>query len=115
MTKTAEGLLHTAVRNLDMASARTISGVAGRLVVIKSSLSPAVRTIIRAAGIRLIEYENLVKVMDPASILKRGFSMTMRPDGSPLTDAAGTEEGDRLKTILYRGSLTSIVESREIK
>jgi exodeoxyribonuclease VII large subunit len=114
MTKTAEGFLHTAVKNLGMAAARVFSQAAGRLGVIKSPLSPAVRTIIRAAGIRLTEYENLVKVMDPASILKRGFSMTMRPDGSPLIDAVGTEEGDRLKTVLYRGSLTSIVESREI-
>ncbi len=115
MTKTAEGLLHTWLRNLGMASARTISGASGRLAVIKSSISPSVRAIIRAAGIRLIEYENLVKVVDPASILKRGFSMSLRPDGSPLTDAAAAQEGERLKTVLYHGSLTSIVESREIK
>ena len=51
--------------------------------------------------------------MDPSSTLRRGFSITMNPDGRPLTDSAGIENGDRLKTVLFKGSLTSIVEAKE--
>lgn len=113
MIKTVDSSIYAATGKLGMAAAHVSALAGNRLAIIERSVKPAIRTIIKRAESGLNEYENLLAIMDPRSILKRGFSITMNPYGRPLTDSAGIENGDRLKTVLYKGSLTSIVEAKE--
>ncbi len=113
MTKAVDSSIHAATGKLGVAAARASAFAGKRLAIIERSLNPAIRIVMSTAESRLNEYVNLIAVMNPASILKRGFSITMNPEGRPLTDSAGILNGDRLKTVLYKGSLTSIVEAKE--
>jgi exodeoxyribonuclease VII large subunit len=113
MTRALDTSIHAAAGRLGMAAARASALAGNRLAIIERSVKPAVRAIMSTAESRLIEYDNLLAIMDPASILKRGFSITMTPEGKALTDSAGIQNGDRLKTVLLKGSLTSIVEAKE--
>jgi exodeoxyribonuclease VII large subunit len=48
--------------------------------------------------------------VDPENILRRGYSMTLH-DGRAITTAEGLGQGDRIETRLYRGTLSSIIET----
>ncbi len=113
MTKAVDSSIHAATGKLGMAAARASAFAGKRLAIIERSVKPAIRIVMSTAESRLNEYVNLLTVMDPISILKRGFSITMNPDGRPLTDSAGIQNGDRMKTVLFKGSLISIVEAKE--
>lgn len=52
--------------------------------------------------------------LNPESILKRGYSITVRADTRAVVSDAGlVEHGDRLSVKLYRGSLDCTVETTE--
>jgi len=52
--------------------------------------------------------------LNPESILKRGYSITVRADTKAVVSDAGlVEHGDRLSVKLYRGSLDCTVETTE--
>ena len=50
-----------------------------------------------------------MQLLDPANILRRGFSITML-NGKPVTDAAQLPEGTVIETTLYEGSVKSVVQ-----
>lgn len=52
--------------------------------------------------------EGQVKLSDPVHILKRGYSMTLH-NGALLRNSTSVEKGDKLKTILYEGTIESEV------
>jgi exodeoxyribonuclease VII large subunit len=61
---------------------------------------------------RLEAAVTLLRVLAPESILERGFTMTMRPDGAVVSSAATVSEGDELVTRFRDGTVRSTVESR---
>ncbi len=53
--------------------------------------------------------------LNPDSILKRGYSITVRADTKAVVSDAGlVEQGDRVSVKLYRGSLACTVETTEL-
>jgi exodeoxyribonuclease VII large subunit len=114
MTKAVDAAINAAAGRLGMAAARVSALAGNRLAIIEHSVKPAILATISKADSKLSEYESMLFIMDPSSTLKRGFSITMNPEGRPLMDSAVIQNGDRLKTVLYKGSLTSIVETKEL-
>jgi exodeoxyribonuclease VII large subunit len=51
--------------------------------------------------------------LDPARVLARGFSITRRDDGRPVTTAADLRAGERLVTQLAVGTVASRVTEEE--
>jgi exodeoxyribonuclease VII large subunit len=47
---------------------------------------------------------------DPSRLLRRGFSLTRRPDGTLVRDASALHAGDALVTRLARGEVRSVVD-----
>jgi exodeoxyribonuclease VII large subunit len=64
----------------------------------------------RRADERCAALGRLAGELDPQRLLRRGFSITRRADGSLLRDAAQAAGGERLVTRLSVGELTSRVE-----
>ncbi len=58
---------------------------------------------------RVLSLESLVKVLDPVSTLKRGYSLTLI-NGRAVTDSNMVTRGDIIETKLSSGSLISIVD-----
>lgn len=72
-------------------------------------LSAAVRRQSDHARLSLSHLERAVSALDPANVLKRGFSITRR-DGKALQNAADVRDGDILYTELYEGTIESEVK-----
>ena len=56
-----------------------------------------------------------LNALSPLAVLDRGYSLTKRlPDGELIRDAATLRPGDRLSTLLAKGSVVSEVQSVEL-
>jgi len=63
---------------------------------------------------QLLRLKNRLEDLGPVSVLKRGYSITMRlSDGKVLTDPYETEKGEKIKILLAKGNLISEVLSVE--
>jgi exodeoxyribonuclease VII large subunit len=49
-------------------------------------------------------------MLDPAEILKRGYSYTLH-QGKIITDAASLKEGEEITTVLYKGEIISTINT----
>jgi exodeoxyribonuclease VII large subunit len=59
---------------------------------------------------RLASCETESRLLDPARLLKRGYTITLGPDGRAVGAAAGLAAGDLLTTVLSDGRVQSIVQ-----
>ena len=73
--------------------------------------------ILKTAHARLekekIKLKNCTKIVDivhPVNTLKRGFSITRRPDGQIVRDVSDVKETDQITTHLAAGNITSEVK-----
>jgi hypothetical protein len=64
----------------------------------------------RRADAKLLHLRQLLRSLGPDSAFKRGFSITLGPDGKALRSATGITPGTRLLTKLADGTVASVVE-----
>lgn len=55
--------------------------------------------------------EAKIRFADPENVLERGFSIT-RINGQAVRDAAHVKEGDTVETVLFKGTIKSIVTDK---
>lgn len=67
---------------------------------------------IKEATGELTALERQVRALDPANVLKRGYSIT-RKEGKAIRFASEVKKGDRLETELWKGMITSTVTSKK--
>ena len=76
-----------------------------------------IRTMIQRLNEQYMHLKRLrsrLEDLSPLSVLKRGYSITMRfPEREILKDAKDTKQGDKIKILLSRGSIIGKVLSRE--
>lgn len=58
---------------------------------------------------KISNLEEKIRLLHPDNILKRGFSITQL-NGKSVTNAAELKSGDELTTLVYQGSVTSVVK-----
>lgn len=92
--------------SLRMASHSRIQIEYPALQAISSSLRSAATTLIEREKARIDNIEKLIDVLNPASTLKRGYSIT-RIGGKAVTDIEMVKAGDVLETITDKGSIFS--------
>ncbi|MFP4588509.1 MAG: exodeoxyribonuclease VII large subunit [Candidatus Acetothermia bacterium] len=68
-----------------------------------------VRTSFVEANRRYQDLVNRLELVNPASILERGYSITLF-DGEPVTDAESLSSGQSIRSRLHRGAIVSLVE-----
>jgi exodeoxyribonuclease VII large subunit len=76
----------------------------------RGRLHRALAETVRRADAKLLHLRQLLRSLGPDSAFKRGFSITLGPDGKALRSAAGLTPGTRLLTKLADGSVGSVVE-----
>ncbi|MEW6117490.1 MAG: exodeoxyribonuclease VII large subunit [Nitrospirota bacterium] len=103
--------LDALAQQLAMVPVRVIS-LANRLLLLEKDLSNRAARRMQREQSRLAQLEQAVMLLDPARVLKRGYSIT-RCNGKVLKDTAQAKSGDVLETRLYNGSITSIVGQKE--
>lgn len=77
-------------------------------------LRRVVESLLRGEGERILQLQSMIRTLGPESAFKRGFSITLRADGSLLRSAKGVQEGDALVTKLLDGEVSSEVQSPTI-
>ncbi|MDD5129979.1 MAG: exodeoxyribonuclease VII large subunit [Candidatus Omnitrophica bacterium] len=76
-----------------------------------SALNYGMRNSLELAGQRSSALVERLEALSPLSILSRGYSLSMLvPQDVILRDAAAIKPGDKLKTVLHKGTFTSIVQ-----
>ncbi len=71
------------------------------------------REAVRPLDTRRTALENLglrARLLDPARLLARGYTITLGPDGAILKSAGSARAGDRLRTRFADGEISSIVQ-----
>ncbi|MBN3034317.1 MAG: exodeoxyribonuclease VII large subunit [Bacteroidales bacterium] len=93
---------------------KTASSLADReqlsLRSITAGLLREARLVTERTGMKLFIAEKLIHAMDPAAILKRGFSITLH-QGKAIRDINALAKGEELTTLTLQGRITSTVES----
>ncbi|HLS29862.1 MAG TPA: exodeoxyribonuclease VII large subunit [Flavobacteriaceae bacterium] len=59
----------------------------------------------------LSNLEKNIALIHPENVLKRGYSITLY-EGKSVTDIEAIDEGEELKTLLYKGEVISVVKSK---
>ena len=77
-----------------------------------SGLKQNIREIIASQRKWIDHLESKVTLLDPRTILKRGYSITLK-SGKAVKSPASVETGDILTTLLFEGRLISKVQKRE--
>ena len=72
----------------------------------------ACRFDLRNAASHIDALESRVRSLDPASVLRRGWSLTRRADGTLVRSVEDVEPGDRITTHLADGELASSILTR---
>lgn len=84
-----------------------------RLEDLQRRLQSAAQANARRQHARLEAASALLSAVSPESVLRRGFSITLRKrDGRPLRSAADAAPGERILTRLHDGEIESTVEDR---
>ncbi len=69
------------------------------------------RRVVEVQGVRLSALSGRLESLSPYSVLRRGYSITLRePQGAAVRDAADLRPGDLVRTRLHRGEFRSRVE-----
>ena len=74
-------------------------------------LHRGVRQMLDRADRQLRASATQLEALSPLQILSRGYSLTFNEDGLPIRDAGATRVGERLRTRLAGGEITSHVET----
>ena len=67
---------------------------------------------IKNEGQRLRSGEGNIKLLDPRSVLKRGYSITYN-NGNAVRAASDVKAGESLRTVFYKGEVISKVEGKK--
>ncbi|MCM1369064.1 MAG: exodeoxyribonuclease VII large subunit [Candidatus Amulumruptor caecigallinarius] len=71
-------------------------------------IESAAKGAINNAATKIRHYEDILRLLDPANTLKRGYSVT-RINGKAVTDPATLRPGDEIETTLLEGKIISNV------
>ncbi len=89
---------------------RCISSAESDLVTQKSRLIRQAPKPLASAQIRLTQLAEKTRLLDPALLLARGYSLTMDARGKTITDSSQLSPGDTIITQLAQGKIRSIVQ-----
>ena len=110
-------LLHRRVTDLSarlsILRSQWVNGERTRLARLQDRLTQAPAQRIERYRQEVVNLENKVRLLNPLSILDRGYSVTQRADGTVVRSVQEVEPGDELTTRLADGTLTSTVTTRK--
>lgn len=101
---TMKSLIHGTIRALDSHS--------NRVTLTLSRIGIALKGFIQMQDNRIKHAEQAVRLLDPANVLKRGYSVTYINE-KVVKDGHELKEGDIIKTIFHKGTVKSKVEGND--
>lgn len=99
----------SSVKDFDHASIRSLTNIQNRLDRATTSFLFQTERYVSAKMEAIDKFDTKVSLLDPASVLMRGYSITSH-DGKAIKDATALGPGDIIDTRLYKGSIRSAVK-----
>ena len=110
MTSDMKGTLSSISKMLEAAARNELIDNSHRLQVLIKGLRYSLK-FIKNEGQRLRSGEGSVKLLDPRSVLKRGYSITYN-NGNAVRSVSDIEKGDSIRMVLYDGEVASQVTGK---
>lgn len=104
-----EARLDMMVQRLKGAAGNRINAQKHHIDIMEQNILPLAERRLTAARHRLEILEQRAKALDPALLLRRGYSITLYK-GRAVRDASALKKGDKIETRLENGTIKSIVE-----
>lgn len=111
LTSNLKGSLLLVSKRFEVAVRNTLLASVHRLAALSKGLQYCLK-FLKNEALKLKARENSVKHLNPKNILKRGFSITYR-NGKAVKKVSDVAEGDTMRTILFKGEITSRVERKK--
>lgn len=108
-----EDRLASRTRNLADRTANAVFRSRSRLGRCVERLRTRPAAVIASSRHRLEVHRASVRLLDPATTLARGWTITRRPDGRVVKSVADAAPGDTVVTVLADGTITSTVDATE--
>lgn len=106
---TEDKRLHTIIHRLMNGTNQAINFRTNNLTFEISQLSSSLKSLFKTQDERIKHLEQGIRLLDPANVLKRGYSITYL-NNKAVKAVAELTEGDMIETRLYEGSIKSKVE-----
>ena len=100
--------LSSAIQMIEMSSANRLEKEMDDMERVEALLPEITSRIIEKKNAFLEKIEAMVNLLNPAEILKRGYSISYKK-GKLVTDATQLTSGDEILTHFHKGKATSIV------
>lgn len=97
-------------RRLNFISIKLTASLHNKIDGTEKDLRSHVRQFIQKTGTRLDNLEKVIRLLDPANVLKRGYGITQHK-GKILKDVFVLRKGDIIETRLFKGVIKSVVEN----
>lgn len=105
-----EAGLDIMTNRINIAAVRRIERETHRIKVLSDGMPPLVRHRLTAERHRMTMLEHRVQALDPALLLRRGYSITLH-NGKAVRDAALLKAGDEIVTRVEKGEIKSKVSA----
>jgi exodeoxyribonuclease VII large subunit len=106
---TEDKRLHSTIHRLINGTTLLVNFSTNRLTIDTNKLSSSVKSLFQTQDDRVKHLEQGIKLLDPANVLKRGYSITYS-NSKAIRTVSQLSEGDIIQTKLYEGSIKSKVE-----
>ncbi|MFZ2197356.1 MAG: exodeoxyribonuclease VII large subunit, partial [Thermodesulfovibrionales bacterium] len=107
--------LSSIVQRLNFISIQLTASIHNKVEGMEKDLRSNLRQFLQKTSSRLDNLEKVIKLLNPANVLKRGYSITHH-NGKLLKDVFLVRQGDIIETSLFKGVIKSVVESaKEVK
>ncbi len=100
--------LHTIGMGIEKIIARRFSDSQSKLNMIALRIENAAKGNMERKRLRLNRMEDILRLVSPENILKRGYSIT-RLNGHAIKDTSEIKPGDKITTTLLSGNVTSVI------
>jgi exodeoxyribonuclease VII large subunit len=107
-----EARLDALLSRFTIEAQRKLAAHNNQLATLSTRLPILTERMLLTAKHRLQLAEEKAKSLDPALLLKRGYSITLK-DGKAVKRAEELAEGDLIETRLAQGSITSVVRNKQ--
>ncbi|MBF0558209.1 MAG: exodeoxyribonuclease VII large subunit [Nitrospirae bacterium] len=103
--------LNSLARHLAYIPGRAVSSRLNKLLLLQSRTINSAKQRLQKGSHALDTMEQALRLLDPANVLKRGYSITSH-NGKPLKDSSAVGEGEVIETTLFKGSIVSITRKQ---
>ena len=106
--------IEIALHKLLHGTTQTIDGNNNKLKLNMNRIVAGLKILFQEHKNKIKHFDQAIRLLDPINVLKRGYSVTYLK-GKAIKDSGNLQEGDIIRTKLYKGRVSSKVEALDVE